>query len=83
MVSADFYKVLGTDRSAEQDDIKKAFRSLALKTHPAKSTSSDSKDMFLKIAEAYHVLSDEQRKATYDQFGMDGLKKGVPARDGK
>jgi DnaJ-class molecular chaperone len=58
MPSADYYKILGVDRSVEQDGIKKAFRTLALKTHPSKTSQPETKEMFLKVAEAYHVLGD-------------------------
>lgn len=54
----DYYSVLGVDRSVDADGIKKAYRAQALKVHPAKNTAQDSKELFFKISEAYHVLSD-------------------------
>ncbi|XP_078401353.1 dnaJ homolog subfamily B member 13 isoform X2 [Cetorhinus maximus] len=74
----DYYNILGIIRNATDADIKKAYRKLALKYHPNKSTDRCAEDKFLQIAEAYDVLSDLRKKATYDKFGMEGLKGGVP-----
>lgn len=62
----DYYRILGIDRNATQDEIKKAFRKLAHKHHPDKG--GDEKE-FAKISEAYQVLGDKQRRTQYDQFG--------------
>ncbi|KAJ3053573.1 DnaJ sub B member 13 [Rhizophlyctis rosea] len=78
----DYYKLLTTDRSTDEDGVKRAFRKMALKWHPQKNKSPEAPDRFLKICEAYDVLSDAQRRAVYDQYGVDGLKNGVPAREG-
>ncbi|KAJ3392153.1 DnaJ sub B member 13 [Lobulomyces angularis] len=78
----DFYQVLNLDRSASPDDIRRHYRKLALKHHPDKSDSAASSETFLKITEAFHVLNDANRRAIYDQYGIEGLKNGVPSRPG-
>ena len=70
MAKRDCYDVLGVPRSASKDDIKKAYRKLALKYHPDKTKGDkNSEEKFKEASEAYHILSDEKRKANYDQFG--------------
>ncbi|MBI4811844.1 molecular chaperone DnaJ [Candidatus Falkowbacteria bacterium] len=66
-MSKDYYKVLGVDKDASQDDIKKAFRELAHKHHPDKPGGNEAK--FKEINEAYQVLGDPNKRAKYDQFG--------------
>ncbi len=66
LVSATYYDVLQLDHNASATDIKKAFRLLALKYHPDKNKSSESNQMFLKIVEAYEVLSDVNSRQKYD-----------------
>lgn len=70
-MSKDYYKTLGVDKSASQDEIKKAFRKLAQQYHPDKPTGDEAK--FKEINEAYGVLSDEKKRAQYDQFGSTGF----------
>jgi len=69
----DYYEVLGTDRSASQDDIKKAFRKLAFQYHPDRNKEPDAEEKFKEISEAYAVLSDPEKKGQYDRFGHAGI----------
>ncbi len=70
MSKRDYYEVLGVGKSAKKDEIKKAYRKLALKYHPDKNKGDKSaEEKFKEASEAYHVLSDDKRKASYDQFG--------------
>jgi len=73
----DYYDVLGVSRSASQEDIKKAFRRLAMKYHPDRNKSDDAHDRFKAINEAYEVLSDADRRAMYDRFGHAGAEAGM------
>lgn len=70
-MAKDFYKTLGVEKNASQDDIKKAFRKLAHQYHPDKNNGDDSK--FKEVNEAYQVLSDEKKRAQYDRFGEAGV----------
>jgi DnaJ-class molecular chaperone len=65
----DFYDVLGVKQDASAAEIKKAYRQLALKYHPDRNKSSDAADKFKEISEAYEVLSNPEKRRTYDQFG--------------
>jgi DnaJ family protein B protein 13 len=79
----DYYKLLSLTRSATDADIKKAYRKLALKYHPEKNPEDQvAAENFAQISEAYDVLSDARKRATYDQFGEEGLKNGVPVETG-
>ena len=70
MAKRDYYEVLGVNKSANKDEIKKAYRKLALKYHPDKNKGNKgAEEKFKEASEAYHVLSDDKRKANYDQFG--------------
>merc|ERR1711868_297626 len=73
----DYYKILGVSRGASDDEIKKAYRKLALKYHPDKNQSPGAEERFKEIGEAYDVLSDVKKKQIYDQYGEDGLKGGM------
>jgi len=73
----DLYEVLGVDRSASQEEIKKAYRKLALKYHPDRNPDdSEAEKKFKEAAEAYAVLSDPQKRSQYDQFGHAGVGLG-------
>ena len=69
----DYYDVLGIDKSASEAEIKKAYRKLAKKYHPDVNKESDAEAKFKEVQEAYDVLSDANKKATYDQFGHAGM----------
>ncbi len=70
----DYYEVLGIDKSADKDTIKKAYRKLALKYHPDRNPGDkDAEAKFKEATEAYEVLSDEQKRPIYDQYGFAGL----------
>jgi len=72
----DYYEVLGLDRQASQEQIKKAFRRLARQYHPDVSSSPDAEARFKEINEAYEVLSDSEKRAMYDRFGHAGPQAG-------
>ena len=73
-MSKDFYEILGVPKGASKDEIKKAFHKLAHKYHPDKNKGDDSK--FKEVNEAYQVLSDDQKRSQYDQFGSAGPSAG-------
>ena len=74
---ADFYSVLGVERAASDDDIKKAYRKLAMTYHPDRNGGSkEAEERFKAITEAYDVLRDPQKRAAYDRYGEAGLRGG-------
>ena len=76
-VPRDYYDVLGVPRDAGEADIKKAFRRLARELHPdVNSHDPEAEEKFKEAAEAYEVLSDPDRRATYDRYGHEGLRSG-------
>ena len=77
MAKRDYYEILGISKSASKDEIKKAYRKLALKHHPDKNKGDkSSEEKFKEASEAYHVLSDDKRKNNYDQFGHAAFEGG-------
>lgn len=67
----DYYKIMGLERDASQDDVKKAYRRLARKYHPDVSDSPDAEKLFKDLGEAYAVLKDPEKRAAYDELGAD------------
>ncbi|XP_021830217.1 dnaJ homolog subfamily B member 13-like [Prunus avium] len=82
-MGVDYYKLLQVDKNATDDDLKKAYRKLAMKWHPDKNPTNkkEAEAKFKQISEAYEVLSDPQKRAIYDQYGEEGLKGQVPPPD--
>ena len=77
MSKRDYYEVLGVNKSANKEEIKKAYRKLALKFHPDKNKGDKAaEEKFKEASEAYHVLSDDKRKSNYDQFGHAAFQGG-------
>ena len=77
MTKRDYYDVLGISKSSSKDEIKKAYRKLALKYHPDKNNGDKaSESKFKEASEAYHILSDDKRKTNYDQFGHAAFEGG-------
>ncbi|MGQ9469665.1 MAG: molecular chaperone DnaJ [Nitrososphaerales archaeon] len=69
----DYYEVLGVSRNATQEEVKNAYRKLALQYHPDRNKSPDAEEKFKEISEAYAVLSDEEKRRQYDMFGHAGI----------
>jgi len=76
MAKQDYYELLGVSRNAGEDEIKRAFRKLAVKYHPDKNPHNrkEAEQKFKRVAEAYDVLSDPEKRRRYDQFGLEGLQ---------
>jgi DnaJ-class molecular chaperone len=78
----DYYDILGVSKNASKDELKKAYRKLALEWHPDKNKSPEANEKFKEINEAYEVLSNPQKKQTYDQFGHAAFTPGGGAEYG-
>src|SRR5881397_3402024 len=74
MAKRDYYEVLGVNRDASDEDIKKAYRRLAMKFHPDRNPDNPkAEEHFKEAKEAYEILSDQQKRAAYDQYGHAGI----------
>ncbi|MBS7644554.1 MAG: molecular chaperone DnaJ [Candidatus Bathyarchaeia archaeon] len=73
MAYKDYYRILGVSRGASKEEIKKAYRRLALKYHPDRNKSPDAEERFKEISEAYAVLSDDEKRRQYDLLGHEGI----------
>src|ERR1043165_212970 len=92
MAKRDYYDILGVAKNASEDDIKKAYRKLAMKHHPDRNQGDGAKkseEQFKEAKEAYEMLSDAQKRAAYDQYGPAGVdpnpagfRPGGPGGDG-
>ncbi|MGD0638756.1 MAG: DnaJ domain-containing protein, partial [Nitrososphaerales archaeon] len=71
--SQDFYEILGVQRSASKEDIKTAYRKLALQFHPDRNKDPGAEDRFKQISEAYAILSDDDKRKQYDVSGKEGV----------
>src|SRR5271170_7568885 len=74
----DYYEILGVSKTATADEIKKAYRKTAIQFHPDKNPGNkEAEEKFKEAAEAYEVLSDQEKRQRYDQFGHEGMR-GIP-----
>jgi DnaJ-class molecular chaperone len=74
---SEFYALLGVQRDATEADIKKAYRKLAMEYHPDRNAEPSAEARFKEITEAYEVLRDPQKRATYDRYGKAGLMRSI------
>ena len=83
-MSTDFYETLGASRDASPDDLKKAFRKLAMQYHPDKNPGDDEAEQkFKEIKQAYEVLRDDQKRAAYDRYGHDAFENAAAGGGGQ
>jgi len=83
MAKRDYYDILGVERGASEDELKKAYRKLAIKYHPDKNPDNkEAEEKFKEAAEAYEVLSNSEKRAQYDRFGHDGMRGGFGGAGG-
>ena len=76
MSKKDFYEVLGVEKEASTDEIKKAYRKLAMKYHPDRNSGPEAEEKFKEASEAAEVLLDKQKRQRYDRFGHQGMGQG-------
>ena len=72
----DYYEILGVSRTASKDDVKKAYKTMAMKHHPDmnKENPKQAEEKFKELSEAYEVLADDEKRARYDQYGHEGVQ---------
>src|SRR3989344_193582 len=81
MTKKDYYEILGIEKNVSKEEIKKAYKTLAKKYHPDVAKDKSTEEKFKEISEAYAVLSDDQKRANYDQFGHDGFDQRFSQED--
>ncbi len=81
MTKRDYYEILGIPKNASKDEIKKAYRKLAMKYHPDRNKAPDAAEKFKEISESYAVLSNDQKRAQYDQYGHAGFDRMYSQED--
>ena len=78
MAKRDFYEVLGLAKNASKEDIRKAYRKLAMKYHPDRNPDSkEAEDKFKEVKEAYEILYDDEKRSAYDRFGHAAFEQGA------
>ena len=78
MAKRDYYEILGVEKGSSADELKKAYRKLALKYHPDKNPDDkDAEEKFKELGEAYEVLMDDQKRAAYDRYGHRAFSQGT------
>jgi DnaJ-class molecular chaperone len=82
MASEDYYQILGISKTASADEIKKAYRKMALQYHPDRNKGKEAEGKFKEVTKAYEVLSDASKRQTYDQFGSAAFEQGGPSGQG-
>lgn len=76
MAKKDYYEILGVSKAADEREIKKAYKRLAMKYHPDRNQEQDAEIKFKEVKEAYEVLTDDQKRAAYDQYGHAAFEQG-------
>ena len=76
MAKKDYYEILGVSKTADEREIKKAYKRLAMKYHPDRNQEQDAEIKFKEVKEAYEVLTDDQKRAAYDQYGHAAFEQG-------
>ncbi len=82
MASTDYYQILGVPKTATSDELKRAYRKMAMQYHPDRNKTKEGEAKFKEISKAYEVLSDAQKRQTYDQFGAAAFEQGGPTGQG-
>ena len=82
MAEQDYYQLLAVSKGASDDEIKKAYRKLALQYHPDRNKEASASEKFKEVTKAYEVLSDPQKRQTYDQYGTAAFEQGGPSGQG-